>query len=127
MTDAPHRPFDPYAFPAELLEAQRKVAGLFAELNAYQATLPWCREPHPGWPAEEERGKERRGREATPGWTAEQAARFDALFEELRKATAAVQCDGWWERCDQGGIKGGDLVAVRQALKHVHEGVPAAA
>ncbi|MFK0022802.1 hypothetical protein [Streptomyces sp. NPDC090798] len=50
MTDAPHRPFNALDFPADLRAAQRVAAELYAALHAYQAALPWFREPHPGWP-----------------------------------------------------------------------------
>jgi hypothetical protein len=43
-------------------------------LHAYQKTLPWSREPHPGWLEGTEWGKER-GRPETPGWTLKQARR----------------------------------------------------
>lgn len=45
-------------------------------------------------------------------------------IEDLRKATAAVQAHPWWERCEQEGIKGADLVATRMALKHADGAVP---
>ncbi|MEU6325358.1 hypothetical protein [Streptomyces sp. NPDC047009] len=120
MTDAPDRPFSLLDFPADLRAAQRTAA----ELYAYQATLPWSREPHPGWPEDTERGTESRQRSATDGWSPDQAAEYDRLFAELRAATAAVQCDPWWKRCKQEGITGADLVATRQALKRAEGAVP---
>ncbi|MEU9355068.1 hypothetical protein AB0D65_29740 [Streptomyces griseoloalbus] len=117
-------PFDPHAFPTDLVAAQRQAAELYAALHAHQATLPWSREPHEGWPDETERGRERPGRPASPGWTAEQAAEFDRLMEELRTVTAVVQSHKWWERCAAEGIKGADMVAARQALKHAKGAVP---
>ncbi|MFG3132942.1 hypothetical protein ACGFZU_35240 [Streptomyces tendae] len=136
MTDAPHpdatsatpnaEPFDPLKFPNDLVDAQRRLATLQAQLRVHQATLPWSREPHPGWPDETERGRERPGRPASPGWTDEQAAEFDRLMEELRAVTARVQCHAWWERCTAEGIQGPDMVAARQALKHAEGAVPLA-
>jgi hypothetical protein len=126
----PSAPFNPLAFPAKLRAAQRKAIELHGELHAYQKTLPWSREPHPGWPDEEERGRKRRGRPVSPGWTSEQAAEYDRLFEELRDAATAVLCDPWWEQCAERGVTGPDLVAARQALKHAadaEDAVPAAA
>ncbi|QQM47358.1 hypothetical protein ACN6AT_37995 (plasmid) [Streptomyces sp. JL4002] len=117
-------PFDPQDFPADLVAAQRQVADLYAALRAHQAMLPWSREPHPGWPDEPERGRERGGRPASPGWTPDEAAEFDRLMEQLRAATARVQCHTWWERCKQEGIKGADMVVTRQALKHAKGAVP---
>ncbi|MDI3101962.1 hypothetical protein QJ054_33550 [Streptomyces sp. AN-3] len=117
-------PFDPHAFPADLVAAQRQAAELYAALHALQATLPWSREPHDGWPEETERGREHPGRPASPGWPADAAAEFDRLREELRAATAVVQCHTWWERCVREGVKGADLVAARQALKHAEGAVP---
>ncbi|MFI6341081.1 hypothetical protein [Streptomyces sp. NPDC050535] len=111
-------PFDPQDFPPNLRDAQRRAAELYAELHAFQATLPWSRDPHPGWPNETERGKEREGRPETAGWTDEQADAYDNLLADLRKATAAVQSHSWWKRCGQEGVKGADLVDVRQALKY---------
>ncbi|MFI8206649.1 hypothetical protein [Streptomyces sp. NPDC085937] len=118
-------PFDPHAFPDDLVAAQRTAAELYAALHALQARLPWSREPHEGWPAETERGRERPGRPASPGWSQEEAAEFDRLLERLRAATAAVQTHAWWERCDREGIKGQALVAARMALKHAEGAVPA--
>ncbi|MFE9679770.1 hypothetical protein ACFYO5_37690 [Streptomyces sp. NPDC006259] len=117
-------PFDPQNFPADLIAAQRQVADLYAALRAHQATLPWSREPHPGWQDETERGRERCGRPASPGWTPDEATEFDRLMEELRAATALVQCHTWWARCEREGIKGANMVAARQALKHAKGAVP---
>jgi hypothetical protein len=117
-------PFDPMAFPSDLVGHQLKAAKLYAELHAYQATLPWSRAPHEGWPEETERGRRRSGRDATKGWTPEQAAEYDRLFAALRGATAAVQGHGWWERCGAEGVKGADLVQVRMALKRHSDAVP---
>jgi hypothetical protein len=119
-------PFDPHAFPPKLIEAQRKAAELYAALRAHQAVLPWSREPHPGWPEESERGKERSGRPASPGWTDQQAAKFDWLMKELREATAVVQTHAWWKRCTDEGIEGPAIVRARQALKHADGAVPLA-
>ncbi|MEU6324656.1 hypothetical protein [Streptomyces sp. NPDC047009] len=124
MTDAPHRPFNALDFPADLRAAQRTAAELYAKLHAHQATLPWSREAHPGWPDDAERGRERPGRPETPGWTPEDAAQYDRLFGELRDATAAVLCHPWWERCKAQGVDGPDLVAARQALKHAEGAIP---
>lgn len=119
-------PFDPHAFPDDLLAAQRTAAELYAALHALQARLPWSREPHPGWPEETERGREHAGRPASPGWTDDEAAEFDRLMEELRAATALVQSHGWWGRCAQEGVTGPALVAARMALKRAEGAVPLA-
>ncbi|MEU5978501.1 hypothetical protein [Streptomyces sp. NPDC047315] len=116
-------PFDPYDFPSDLLAAQRTAAELFAALHELQARLPWSREPHPGWPEETERGRERPGRPASPGWPEKDAAEYDRLFEELREATATVQCHRWWARCKK---EGAALVDARQKLKHAKGAVPPA-
>ncbi|MEW2275765.1 MULTISPECIES: hypothetical protein [Streptomyces] len=42
---------------------------------------------------------------------AREAAEFDRLLEELRAATALVQCHAWWEQCRGAGIKGAEMVA----------------
>lgn len=117
-------PFDPHAYPADLVAAQRTAAELYAALHALQARLPWSREPHEGWPAETERGRERPARPASPGWSPEDAAEFDRLLEELRAATATVQCHPWWERCKAEGIEGPNMVKARQNLKHAEGAVP---
>ncbi|MET8696884.1 hypothetical protein ABZV65_30590 [Streptomyces bauhiniae] len=111
-------PFDPHAFPADLRRAQRKTDDLFARLHALQGTLPWSREPHPGWPAVDERARKHEGRPATPGWTPEQAAEYDGLMADLRDAAEAVRTDDWWRVCWRAGVRGADLVDARQALKH---------
>lgn len=117
-------PFEPHSFPKDLIAAQHQAAELYAQLHTFQATLPWSREPHSGWPEETERGRERPGRPDTPGWTDEEAAEYDRLFEALRGAAAAVQSHSWWERCAREGIKGADLVGARQALKYAKGAVP---
>ncbi|MFD5856108.1 hypothetical protein [Streptomyces chartreusis] len=119
-TDAP---FDPHGFPVDLVAAQRKAAELSERLRTLQAQLPWSREPHPGWPAEEERGRERPGRPESPGWTEQEAAEFDRLLEELRSSAAVVQTHPWWERCKAEGIEGPALVQARQALKRAEGAV----
>ncbi|GAA5070645.1 hypothetical protein [Streptomyces similanensis] len=119
-------PFDPHAFPADLVAAQRQAAELHAALHAHQTSLPWSREPHPGWPEVAERGREHPGRAASPGWTPQEATRFDQLLVALRDARAAVQGHPWWARCRAEGIEGADLVAARQALKHAPGAVPVA-
>ncbi|MFC9280898.1 hypothetical protein [Streptomyces collinus] len=111
-------PFKPHDFPADLLAAQRTAAELYAALHALQARLPWSREPHPGWPEVTERGRERPGKEPSPGWPEDDAAEFDRLLEDLRAATAVVQCHPWWERCKKEGVTGAALVEARQKLKH---------
>ncbi|MEU9744657.1 hypothetical protein [Streptomyces niveus] len=115
-------PFDPLDFPKDLLDAQLSEATLYAELHALQAKLPWSREPHEGWPEDKER--KRAGRPATEGWSEEEAAAYDKLWVDLRKATAVVQGHAWWERCEQEGVTGAALVAARMALKHAEGAVP---
>ncbi|MFG2435779.1 hypothetical protein [Streptomyces sp. NPDC048508] len=122
-TEPADAPFDPLAFPLDLLDTQLREATLYAELHALQAKLPWSREPHEGWPDDKER--KRAGRPATEGWSEEEAAAYDKLWGDLRAATAAVQGHAWWERCEKEGIKGGALVAARMALKHADGAVPA--
>ncbi|MEU1502896.1 hypothetical protein [Streptomyces sp. NPDC005732] len=119
-------PFDPHDFPQELREEQRRDAELYAELQALQARLPWSREPHDGWPEVEERGRASKGRAPSPGWKPDDAAAYDRLWEELRGATAAVQTHEWWGICERQGVKGADLYAARQALKHAPGAVPLA-
>ncbi|MFF7169726.1 hypothetical protein [Streptomyces pseudovenezuelae] len=114
-------PFDPMAFPSDLLDHQRQAAELYAELHAFQKTLPWSRVPHEGWPEETERGRETSGRDATDGWEPWQAAEYDRLFEALRSAAAAVQTHDWWDRCKQ---ESADLVKIRQALKRAPGAAP---
>jgi hypothetical protein len=117
-------PFDPHDFPADLVAAQREAAELYTALHTLQARLPWSREAHPGWPGEEERGRERPGRPASPGWTDEDAAEFDRLLKELRQTAARVHSHPWWERCKTEGIEGPALVNARQALKRAEAAVP---
>jgi hypothetical protein len=121
---AEEQKFDPKAFPQELRAAQLLVAELYTELHSLQARLPWSREPHAGWAEVTERGKESAGREPSPGWDPDDAKAYDKLWEDLRMATAAVLANPWWERCQQEGIKGADLVATRMALKHAVGAVP---
>ncbi|MFE7072612.1 hypothetical protein ACFU96_21275 [Streptomyces sp. NPDC057620] len=121
---AEEEPFDPHAFPAELRAAQLRAAELYAEIHAMQKRLPWSREPDPGWPAIEERGRDRAGREPSPGWDPADAAAYDKLRADLLKVTAIVNAHDWWGICRSRGVKGPDLVAARQALKHADGAVP---
>ncbi|MFE4829947.1 hypothetical protein [Streptomyces sp. NPDC056672] len=116
------KPFDPHDFPQDLRTAQLRAAGLYAEIHARQARLPWSREPHPGWPETKERGRESSGRAASPGWDPADAAAYDELWADLRKATAAIQGHQWWEICRAKGVNGPALVAARQALKSQSSG-----
>ncbi|MEU9925086.1 hypothetical protein AB0H51_28025 [Streptomyces griseoluteus] len=117
-TPAADAPFDPHAFPADLLAAQLRLTELYAALHAHQAALPWSREPSEGWAAEEERGRQRSGRPETEGWAPDAAAKFDSLLKDLREAAATVQCHPHWKACQANGVVGPELVAARQALKH---------
>ncbi|SNX88787.1 hypothetical protein SAMN06272735_9296 [Streptomyces sp. TLI_55] len=121
---AEDQPFDPKAFPKDLIAAQLKLAELYAALNAHQAKLPWSRDAHAGWLAEPERWY-RPGRPETDGWEASAAETYDGLWKALRKAAAAVQGHDHWSRCKQHGVTGADLVATRQALKNADGAVPA--
>ncbi|MEU1466245.1 hypothetical protein ABZ467_37680 [Streptomyces sp. NPDC005727] len=94
-------PFDPHAFPSDLVAAQQEVARLSAELHALPARLPWSREPHPGRPA-------------SPGWSEKEGAAFDRLRGELRTAAATVQGHHWWARCREQGVDGPAMVAARR-------------
>ncbi|MEU5256319.1 hypothetical protein [Streptomyces longwoodensis] len=110
-------PFDPHAFPDDLAAAQLRLAELYAALHALQMTLPWSREPSPGWAPEEERGRERAGRPETDGWAPDAAAEWDRLRAELRETAAVVHCHNHWETCKTNGVQGAALVAARMALK----------
>lgn len=110
-------PFDPHDFPADLRAAQQATTDLDAQRQALAATLPWSREPDPGWPEVKESGRERPGRAASPGYTPEQAAEYDRLSTALRNESLAVYTHPWWARCAQEGLKGPDMVEVRQELK----------
>ena len=85
---------------------------MYAELHAHQATLPWAREPQPGWEAETEHGRRRAGRERTDGWPTDGANTFDKLMQKIREKAESVQCHGWWAQ-----FTGPTLVDARQALK----------
>jgi hypothetical protein len=120
-------PFDPLAYPDDLRAAQRRLTELYDRLHAHQRGLPWAREAHPGWAAEEERGRQRPGRPETSGWEADAAAEYDQLWEKLREAAVEVQCHDHWRRCGEHGIQGPAIVDARQALKHAEDTAPVAA
>ncbi|MFH8737641.1 hypothetical protein [Streptomyces sp. NPDC017964] len=124
MTDAPDdAPFDPYAFPPDLINAQRAAVEAYQALHDYQAKLEWSREPHEGWEEEQPaHGGALRGyhssRPATDGWTAEQSAEYDRLWAELRRTATVVYAHKHWQRC------GTDPLAARQALKREPGALP---
>jgi hypothetical protein len=113
----PAAPFDPHAFPAELLDAQRELDGLNAALQAHTKKLPWSREAHDGWEAEEERGRKRAGRKPTNGWEPEDAAEYDRLMAAILEKATFVHCHEWWSEVASNGVKGPALVDARQTLK----------
>ncbi|WP_405575627.1 hypothetical protein OG317_36855 [Streptomyces sp. NBC_01167] len=82
--------FDPHDFPHDLLDAQRALTALNAQLRALQARLPSV-VPGSGPRAG---GGEGAGtaspRAAGDGWTADDAAEYDRLWAELRTAATAV-------------------------------------
>ena len=47
QASAAEEKFDSHDFPQTLRDAQRQAAGLYAELRAYRATLPWSRDHTP--------------------------------------------------------------------------------
>ncbi|MCD9904558.1 hypothetical protein LUR56_39790 [Streptomyces sp. MT29] len=114
--DAPTPAFDPHAFPHDLLTAERDATSLLAQLREHGRTLPWSREPHPGFPEVTDRGRERPGKPASPGWTPEQAAEYDRMRAALLSAATTVFTHPWWDRCAAEG-NGVSLVEIRQALK----------
>lgn len=123
MTDDPAPEFDPFDFPADLIALQLRAATLFAELHVFQKTLPWSRVPHEGWEAAGQGGGQRAyesSRPTTDGWTAEQGAKYDQLFEDVREAAAQVQAHPHWQRCTPDVA-----VRARMALKHTEGAVPA--
>ncbi|MFE1289696.1 hypothetical protein [Streptomyces sp. NPDC058751] len=127
MTDVPNpadepaqpepEPFDPLKFPKDLITAHLRLATLQAQLHAHQARLPWSREPHPGWEAIDERGRQHPGRSATEGWEPADAAEYDRLWAELREAAAAVSCHKHWAQCP-------DPVTARMKLKAAKGAAP---
>lgn len=117
-TPASDAPFDPRAFPADLLAAQLRLAELYSALHAHAKGLPWSREPAEGWEPEEERGRQHPGRPKTKGWDQADGDKYDRLWAELRAAAAEVQCHPHWKACRANGVQGPELVAARQALKH---------
>ncbi|MFN1193310.1 hypothetical protein ACK03K_34165 [[Kitasatospora] papulosa] len=124
-TPAPEpAPFDPHAFPADLIAAHHDATRLRAELEAYAATLPWSREPHPGWKDVKEGVRARKGRPASPGWTPEQTTEHERLKAALLDATQTVYAHPWWTRCAQEGVTGPAIVDARQALKRAPGAVP---
>jgi hypothetical protein len=126
MTDSPAEAptFDPFAFPSDLIAAQKRAAEVEAELHRFQATLPWSREPHEGWEAPEQSGGMAgfvSSRPPSPGWTEEQKAEYDRLWKLRRDTTATVFAHEHWQAC---GVK---AVEARQALKRHPEAQPVVA
>jgi hypothetical protein len=114
-------PFDPFGFPSGLVTAARDAAEAREELRRYAVTLPWSREPHPGWEAPEQTGGMggyRTSRPATDGWSEDQQARYDTLWEKWRETSALVYTHEHWGRC------GAKAYEARQALKRLPEAQP---
>ncbi|MFF1600755.1 hypothetical protein ACFVYV_25155 [Streptomyces mirabilis] len=122
-TPAEETPFNPHAFPVDLVDAQRELAAAYAALHTLQKRLPWSREPHEGLPEVTVRGQKSPGRDPSPGWAPTDAAEFDGLMSRLRELAAFVQGHGHWKVCRDNGA---DMVAARQALKRAPDAVSAA-
>ncbi|MFJ8677341.1 hypothetical protein [Streptomyces sp. NPDC093589] len=91
--------------PQDLLDAQRELHQVQAELHALYGRLPWSAVPLPGY------GE----REDSPGYTDEEKVQVAALRARQLDLTVTVSCHGYWASCP------GDVVKARSALKHAHE------
>ncbi|MFR0367503.1 hypothetical protein [Streptomyces sp. MCC20] len=111
--DAPaEQPYDPFAFPDDLVAAQKELHETYAALHRFQKELDWSAAPHEGF-TDTERWRNTT-RPATDGWTPEQTAEYERLWSKLRELTAYVAGHKHWELCPKD-----KAVEARQALKHV--------
>lgn len=103
---------DTFDFPQDLLDAQRKLHQVQADLHALYEQLPWSAEPLAGHGADFWRP---RLREDSPGYSEEEKAQVAALRARQLDLVVTVSCHDYWAACP------GDVVTARSALKHAHE------
>ncbi|MFI9028848.1 hypothetical protein [Streptomyces sp. NPDC053560] len=104
-----------YDFPEDLIAAQLEMHQARAEYRALCATLPWSATPQPGYERPEGYWYPFR-REDSPGYTEEQAEREEQLRARMLELSIQIGTHPYW-----GTLSGGDVVAARSALKHVHD------
>ncbi|MFD5428273.1 hypothetical protein [Streptomyces sp. NPDC127084] len=111
------------SFPADLIDAQRRLHQTWAEYETLCAALPWSVEPLAGWPGTEHpyTGEITGGRDASPGYTPEQRAEVDQLRELLRELSATVATHPYWST-----VETGERVAARMRLKSLPDAQPPA-
>ncbi|QKZ20306.1 hypothetical protein [Streptomyces chartreusis] len=111
-------PFDPLAFPADLVKAQRALVAAYAALHAFTTApgLPWAVEPGGGWDDSGTGLWRETKRPGTDGWTDEQRSEHARLWAEVRRRAIEVSCAPHWEAV-RAHCSPQDVVEARQALK----------
>ncbi|BDH12852.1 hypothetical protein [Streptomyces hygroscopicus] len=104
-----------FDFPKDLLDAQRELQRVRADLAALYKRLPWSVEPLPGWKHTRDQGYYYETERAdSPGWTEDEKAEVDRLRAHQLELATTVLTHPFWATCD-------DAPTARSALKHAHE------
>ncbi|MEU6393626.1 hypothetical protein [Streptomyces sp. NPDC046939] len=97
-------------FPADLIDAQRELLGVQAELHALQKRLAWSLEPAEAISSTD--GWRRFKRPATGDWTEDEAASYDRLRLRARDLATTIICHTHWSQFD-----GAEVTKMRSLLK----------
>ncbi|RLV64212.1 hypothetical protein STAN_7032 [Streptomyces sp. CBMAI 2042] len=106
-----------YDFPQDLRDAQLALHQTQSEFQQYAKTLPWSAEPMAGWEGDKPlHSSYRSSKPDSPGYTGEQRQQVAAYRARLLELSTQVVTHPFWQT-----LKGGDLLAARMQLKHVHD------
>ncbi|MER5973306.1 hypothetical protein ABT112_26870 [Streptomyces sp. NPDC002055] len=112
-----------FAFPDDLVAAQRELDAVRADLARAVATLPWSVEPAPGFRQSKADGYwSNRELPDSPGWGKENEELVAGLRRRQVALAETVVTHPFWNT-----LSGPDRVAARTALKHLNTVSPSAA
>lgn len=101
-------------FPDDLVQAQRDLNQVTAQLHAAYAELPWSAAPEAGWQREDRQPSV--SFPDSPGWTDEQKQQIEELRARRLQLAETIVTHEYWAT-----HSGADAVAARTALKHIDD------
>lgn len=102
-----------YDFPDDLLEAQRELNGVRAELAALFEMLPYSVEPMDAWQRPDSYWLATSAYPESPGWSEQEQRKVATLREQERDLSATIVTHTFW-----GGVAGPERPGARSELKH---------